>query len=657
MIIELGHFALSLALTVSLFQIIFGFYSSYSSNIKVFNLTKNAVIIQTLLSIFSFSTLIFSYIISDFSIENVVLNSHTSKPLMYRISGTWGNHEGSLLMWVTILSIYGSLVSLYTSNLPYKIVAKILGTHGIINSGFLGFIILTSNPFTRIFPPPSNGNGLNPVLQDPGLAFHPPLLYIGYVGLTIPFCFAVAALLEGKVDAIWARWVRPWILLSWIFLTLGITLGSFWAYYELGWGGWWFWDPVENVSFLPWILTTALLHSARVTEKRQAMKSWTILLAIIAFSLSLLGTFIVRSGLLTSVHAFASDPSRGIYILSFLFLVTAGAFILFAYRFDTFDKNTTGSFLPISREGALLLNNVFFCSAAATVLLGTLWPILIEVVYKKSISVGPPYFEIVFLPLMLPAAFLSGISPMLTWKKADLSIILHRIITLILISIIITLIIFWIYGGSLLTFISLAISFWIIVSIFNDLFYRLKIEDKSINRIFKRARFLPKSIYGMFLAHIGVAIFILGVTVSGSWKESFEGILKLKETIVISKYKVTLDEILYEDEKNWSAQKGYFKVESIKKNFSMVAERRLYNDTGMPTTEAAIYSNFFNHLYIVIGDEQPANSGLRIVRIYYNPMVSFIWIGAIIMAIGGLVALCDNRLRQKKIKTYKSVLP
>ncbi len=646
MIVEIGHFTLASALIVAIFQSIFGLYGAHINNVRVFALCKNSSIAHAFLLTCSFFILIYSYIISDFSVLNVALNSHTNKPFLYRLSGTWGNHEGSLLLWICILSIYSLAVTFFTTYLPYRLVSRVLGVLGIISTGFISFTIFTSNPFVRLFPAALEGNGLNPVLQDPGLAFHPPLLYCGYVGLSVPFAFAIAALISGKVSSSWARWVRPWVLISWIFLTLGITLGSWWAYYELGWGGWWFWDPVENVSFLPWLLSTALLHSARVSEKRDALKSWTILLSIIAFALSLLGTFIVRSGLLTSVHAFASDPARGIYILSFLFIIISGAFILFSMRYGTL--KSTGTFSPLSRESALLLNNVFFCSSAATIMLGTLWPIFIEISLNKSVSVGPPYYEMIFLPLMLPAAFLSGLSPMLTWKKANLESIIERIWMVVILCIVICLMVFWIYGGSLLSIIGVGTAFWLLSSIFVDWSYRVRVFDASLTSVLRRSKSLPMSIYGMFLAHLGVAIFILGATVSSSWEKHYEGLLIKDQILKVAHYEINLTKVTNGAYNNWVAERGVFSIKDRNKKFEMIAERRVYKDTGMPSTEAGIHSSFFSHLYIVLGAEQPIGSGSRVVRVYYNPLVSLIWIGAIIMALGGFVALIDKKLRYKK---------
>ncbi len=591
--------------------------------------------------ILSFLFLIISYVLSDFSVLNIYNNSHTNKPILYKISGTWGNHEGSLLMWLAFLGVYGFFLTLFTRNNNKKFTSKVFFTSNIVNIGFIGFTIFTSNPFLRISPIPDEGNGLNPVLQDPGLAFHPPLLYLGYVGLTIPFAYSVAALLEGKIDRRWANEIRPWILISWIFLTLGITLGSFWAYYELGWGGWWFWDPVENVSLLPWLLLTALLHSNRVTEKRDNLKSWTILLSIIAFSLTLLGTFIVRSGLLTSVHAFASDPARGIYILSFLFLITAASLILYVIKYDKIENDEKLNIL--SKEGGLLLNNVFLCASTVTILLGTLWPLFVEVMTGKDISVGAPYFNLVFLPIIMPAIFVSGIIININWKRNTVEHLLKKLYKAIIILVFLVTIILFLLDGPIIFFAGIILSTWLLISIVNDFYEKIRIK-KSISGVkLGKAISIPFSTYGMYLAHLGLAVFILGVAISDSKKVYFEGVMKEQEIVKVDRFNIQLKKIIEKKEKNWISETGAFNVVGFKENIKMFAERRLYLDTGMPSTEAAIFRNFFSHLYIVMGQEQPLNSGQRIVRIYYNPFIILIWSGAFLMAFGGLISICDKK--------------
>ena len=642
MVAELGFILLIFAFVLSAIHLFFStrvcFINFSEDNFSILRKINFSI---CLLLITSFLFLIISYVLSDFSVLNIYNNSHTNKPLLYKVSGTWGNHEGSLLMWLAFLGGYGFFLTLYTKNNNKKFTAKVFFTSNIVNIGFIGFTIFTSNPFLRISPIPEEGNGLNPVLQDPGLAFHPPLLYLGYVGLTIPFAYSIAALLEGKIDRRWANEIRPWILISWIFLTLGITLGSFWAYYELGWGGWWFWDPVENVSLLPWLLLTALLHSNRVTEKRDNLKSWTILLSIIAFSLTLLGTFIVRSGLLTSVHAFASDPARGIYILSFLFLITGASLILYVIKYDKIESDEKLNLL--SKEGGLLLNNVFLCASTVTILLGTLWPLFVEVITGKDISVGAPYFNLVFLPIIMPAIFVSGVIININWKRNTVENLLKKLNKAIIIFVFLIGVILFLLEGPIIFFIGIILSIWLLISIINDFYEKIRTK-KSISDVkLSKAFSIPISTYGMYLAHFGLAVFILGVAISDSKKVYYEGVMKEKEIVKVEKFKIQLKEILEKKEKNWISQTGNFSVEGFKKNISMFAERRLYLDTGMPSTEAAIYRNFFSHLYIVMGQEQPLNSGQRIVRIYFNPFIILIWSGAFLMAFGGLISICDKK--------------
>ena len=642
MVAELGFILLIFAFVLSAIHLFFStrvcFINFSEDNFSILRKINFSI---CLLLIASFLFLIISYVLSDFSVLNIYNNSHTNKPLLYKVSGTWGNHEGSLLMWLAFLGGYGFFLTLYTKNNNKKFTAKVFFTSNIVNIGFIGFTIFTSNPFLRISPIPEEGNGLNPVLQDPGLAFHPPLLYLGYVGLTIPFAYSIAALLEGKIDRRWANEIRPWILISWIFLTLGITLGSFWAYYELGWGGWWFWDPVENVSLLPWLLLTALLHSNRVTEKRDNLKSWTILLSIIAFSLTLLGTFIVRSGLLTSVHAFASDPARGIYILSFLFLITSASLILYVIKYDKIESDEKLNLL--SKEGGLLLNNVFLCASTVTILLGTLWPLFVEVMTGKDISVGAPFFNLVFLPIIMPAIFVSGVIININWKRNTVEHLLKKLNKAIIIFVFLIGAILFLLEGPIIFFIGIILSIWLLISIINDFYEKIR-KKKSISDVkLSKAFSIPISTYGMYLAHFGLAVFILGVAISDSKKVYYEGVMKEKEIVKVEKFKIQLKEILEKKEKNWISQTGNFSVEGFKKNISMFAERRLYLDTGMPSTEAAIYRNFFSHLYIVMGQEQPLNSGQRIVRIYFNPFIILIWIGAFLMAFGGLISICDKK--------------
>ena len=637
MLAEFGHVLLVAAFSISLLNLITTTkFSLNCQNLSMFHFANKLLLLSSVLLICSFLVLIKNYLESNFSLLNVYNNSHSSKPFIYKLSGTWGNHEGSLMMWLAFLGFYACIYFFSIKKLEAKFANYVNMTMSIIFIGFISFTIFTSNPFLRIFPFPSEGLGLNPVLQDPGLAFHPPLLYLGYVGLTVPFSFAIAGLLVGKIDNNWARVVRPWILFAWIFLTLGISLGSFWAYYELGWGGWWFWDPVENISLLPWLLTTALIHSIRVTEKRSNLKTWTVLLCILAFTLTLLGTFIVRSGLLTSVHAFASDPARGVFILTFLFIISAGALLLYAVKYDKIENRS--NFFILSKEGGLLLNNIFLCSSAVTILIGTLWPLIIEVFTGQDISVGAPYFNLVFFPLIIPAVYLSGISINLNWKTNKIENIISRTLKVFAISTFLMLFLLLIYGFDIISLLGYSIFFWIIFSIYYDFQNRLKYNSKL-----QRLLLIKKSVYGMHLAHLGLAIMILGIAVSESKKEYFEGVIRKGDQITLNNYKINFfDEEKYKKE-NWVAEAGIFNISKGNNRYQLKAERRVYLDTGMPSTEAAIKRTFFDHIYIVMGQEQPQKSGNRVVRVYYNPFILFIWIGAIIMALGGLLAFFERK--------------
>ena len=507
MIVEFGHFFLALALSIFLIQFIIPSLGVKFNSVNMMRIAPFSAYFGFILVFLSFLSLVWAYVTSDFSVSLVINNSHSLKPLIYKISGVWGNHEGSLLLWILILAFYSAAIAYLGKRLPLKLTALVLASQGLISVAFTSFLLFTSNPFIRVFYPSEEGNGFNPILQDFGLAIHPPFLYLGYVGLSVSFSFAVAALFLGKVDTIWVKWVRPWTLIAWIFLTSGIALGSWWAYRELGWGGWWFWDPVENASFMPWLAATALLHSSIVAEKRDTLKAWTILLAIVAFSFSLLGTFIVRSGVLVSVHAFASDPSRGIYILLLLCFFTGGALFLFAKKSPYLRSGSL--FQPISREGALIINNIIFSSAAATVLIGTLYPLFVDAISNTKVSVGPPYFEAVFIPLMIPALLICAFSPMISWKRSVLSNLYERIIAIFIISILITSFIIFIYGGSYSAFLGIFLGFWVICGTLYELIIKIGV-GKKLDIMYSRILSLPRSSYGMSLAHIGVAIFVIG---------------------------------------------------------------------------------------------------------------------------------------------------
>ena len=642
MIIELGHYCLALVLTISLFQFLVPAIGVRYNSITLMKSSYISSYITFILVSLSFLALTYAYISSDFSVSLVANNSHSLKPLIYKISGVWGNHEGSLLLWVLILTFYSAAVALLGKRLPLKLISLVLSCQGLIASAFISFILFTSNPFTRLFFPKIEGEGFNPILQDFGLAIHPPFLYLGYVGLSVTFSFSVAALLLGKVDTIWVKWVRPWTLIAWVFLTVGIALGSWWAYRELGWGGWWFWDPVENASFMPWLATTALLHSSIVAEKRDTLKAWTILLAIVAFSFSLLGTFIVRSGVLISVHAFASDPSRGLYILMLLIFFTGGALILFAKKAAYLKSGSL--FQPLSREGALVINNIIFASSAATVLLGTLYPIFIDAINNSKVSVGPPYFEAVFIPLMVPAILLCAFSPMLSWKRAKLENILERVIAVFILSILSTAILVFIYGGSASAFLGLFLGLWLILGTIYEFLIKVGLK-LSFHTFLKRSLQLPRSAYGMSLAHIGVAIFVIGVTVSSAWKIEIEQPIIKGEKVVINSIELKFLNINNVEGPNWIAERGEFEVVRLgKKKEFLYPERRFYPASKINTSEPAIMSNAFFDLYIVLG-ESLNNDESYSLRVYYSPFINWIWFGIMCMVLGGLLSVSDRKHR------------
>ena len=561
MIGEIGHYALILALMLALVQGTLPLVGAARGIAPWIAVARPAAVGQFVFIALAFTMLMAGYIVSDFSIENVALNSHTAKPLLYKISGVWGNHEGSLVLWVLILAIFGAAVALFGANLPPTLRARVLAVQGLIGVGFLLFTIGTSNPFARLDPAPAQGQGLNPLLQDPGLAFHPPFLYLGYVGFSMAFAFAIAALIEGRVDPAWARWVRPWTLAAWCSLTIGVALGSWWAYYELGWGGWWFWDPVENASFMPWLAGTALLHSAIVVEKRDALKSWTILLAILTFSLSLLGTFLVRSGVLTSVHAFATDPERGVFILAFLIVVIGGSLVLYAWRAPSLKGG--GLFAPISREGGLILNNLLLTTACATVLLGTLYPLFLDVLSggEAKVSVGPPYFNGTFVPIMLPLVLAAAIGPLLPWKRADLLGTLGRLRFVFGAALICGLVAWYIAeDGPVLAFFGLALAAWLFVGSLFEVSERIKLGRVALGESWRRARGQPRATYGMTVAHIGLACTIFGVVASTSWESEKLQVMRPGETMTIAGYTLRFEGMRDLRGPNYDAVRGTFEV-------------------------------------------------------------------------------------------------
>lgn len=643
---EIGHYALALALAVALVQSVVPLVGAARRDAALMAVAGPAALLQMLLIGTAFAALTQAFIASDFSVMNVYQNSHTAKPLLYKITGVWGNHEGSLLLWVAILAVFGAAVAAFGDALPDRLKARALAVQGMIGAGFLAFILFTSNPFLRVDPVPIQGMGLNPVLQDPGLAFHPPMLYLGYVGFSMAFSFAVAALIEGRVDAAWARWVRPWTLAAWSFLTVGIGLGSWWAYYELGWGGWWFWDPVENASFIPWLTGTALLHSAIVVEKREALKSWTILLAIITFSLSLLGTFLVRSGILTSVHAFATDPTRGVFVLALLAIAVGGSLTLYAFRAPTLEPG--GLFAPVSRESGLLINNLFLATAAATVLLGTLYPLIAEALELGTLSVGAPYFNTVFVPLMVPLVLLMGIGPMLAWKRSDLAGVLGRLKGALLAVGVAFAVALALSGTSVIDIAGaagMALSVWLFSSSFTEWSGRVKLFNAAPGDVWKRARSLPRASHGMTIAHMGMAVLIAGVSGSSAWKQ--ENILTMSagESVRVAGYDVTFNGAKLFRGPNYESLQGSFSAQRGNgSSIELSPERRVYDQPVQQTTEAAIHTAFWADLYVVLGDG-PTDDGRYVVRAYFEPFVPFIWYGVLLMGFGGLVSLSDRRHR------------
>ncbi len=643
MIVELGHFALILALAAALIQGSLPMIGAARGDAAWMALARPAAMVQLTLVVFSFSALTHAYVTSDFSVVNVVENSHSLKPMLYKITGVWGNHEGSMLLWILILALFGSAVAIFGGNLPPTLRARVLGVQAWVAIGFMLFTLFTSNPFLRVFPAPLDGEDLNPLLQDPGLAFHPPMLYAGYVGFSMAFSFAIAALIEGKVDAAWARWVRPWTLLAWAFLTGGIALGSWWAYYELGWGGWWFWDPVENVSFMPWLLGTALLHSAIVVEKRNALKVWTLLLAILTFSLSLIGTFVVRSGLLTSVHAFATDPERGFFILILLAITIGGSLTLFALRAPALKAG--GLFAPISREGGMVINNLLLAAACATVFLGTLYPLFIEALDGSKISVGAPFFNATFVPLMVPLIFLMAIGPMLPWKRGDLLGALVRLKWAAVGAVVAAAVAWYVQsGGPILALAAVALAAWLFVGALVEWGDRVKLFREPLSDSWHRAKNLPRAAHGMTLAHSGMAIVMAGMIGSSVWKSEVVTNLKPGETVEIAGYSLLFEGVGRLQGPNYQAERARFTVTVEGEVIAvMFPEKRVYSVRAMPTTEAAIRTTFFADLYVVIGDAD--GQGGWTARIYHEPLVPWIWLGCLVMVAGGLVSLSDRRLR------------
>ncbi|MBM7045371.1 MULTISPECIES: heme lyase CcmF/NrfE family subunit [Rhizobium] len=658
MIIELGHYALVLALATALIVSILPVIGARRGDVSMMDIAPVGSVVTFVLVAFSFGVLTYAYVASDFSVLNVWANSHSLMPLIFKISGVWGNHEGSMMLWLLILSLFSALVALFGRNLPDVLRANVLAVQSWISSAFLIFILLTSNPFIRLDPAPAEGKDLNPVLQDIGLAIHPPLLYLGYVGFSVCFSFAVAALLEGRIDAAWARWVRPWTLAAWSFLTLGIAMGSYWAYYELGWGGWWFWDPVENASFMPWLAGTALLHSALVMEKRDALKIWTVLLAILTFSLSLLGTFLVRSGVLTSVHSFASDPTRGIFILCILLLFIGGALSLFAFRAPKLAAG--GLFAPISREGALVLNNLILTVACGTVLTGTLYPLALETLTGDKISVGPPFFNMTFGLLMMPILIAVPFGPLLAWKRGDLLGALQRLYVVAGLAFLAGLVLFYLkHGGPVLAVLGLAAGFFLIFGALADLWYRAGVRKVAANVAWRRLRGLPRSAFGSALAHAGLGITVLGIVAVTTFATENITSMKPGETAELGGYSLRFEGMQPGVGPNYTEDRARFTVSQGGVAFAkMSSSKRVFTASRTATTEAGILTLGPSQLYVSVGDA--SKDGGMVVRIWWKPFILCIWMGALVMAIGGFVSLSDRRLRvgapSRKVKQARPVM-
>ena len=642
MIIELGHFALVLAFAVALVQAVVPLVGAHKGWTPWQRAALPMANAQFLLVAFSFAALTYAFVVSDFSVALVVANSHTAKPLIYKISGVWGNHEGSMLLWVLILTLFGACAAWFGSNLRESFRARVLAVQSSITAAFMAFTLFTSNPFDRLPFPPLDGQDLNPLLQDPGLAFHPPFLYLGYVGLSMAFSFAIAALIEGRVDAAWGRWVRPWTLAAWVFLTIGIALGSWWAYYELGWGGFWFWDPVENASLMPWLFAAALLHSAIVVEKREALKSWTILLAILAFGFSLIGTFIVRSGLLTSVHAFAMDPERGVFILLILAVFMGGALTLFAMRAQAMEAK--GVFATVSRESALVLNNVLLAVSSFVVFVGTMWPLVAEMLFDRVLSVGPPFFNIAFSPFFVALAAILPIGAMLPWKRGNLTRTALPLAGILAFSIAAGALVWAMQTGrSALGPIGVILGLWVVLGAAADLWART--GRGEIRARAQRLRHLPRADWGKATAHAGMGITVFAIAGMLAWETEDIRVVQVGETYRFHDYDITLADVRRVEGPNFISTMGVLEVARDGSRFTttITPERRFYPAAGMPTTEAGIHYGFWRDLYLVLGDAQ--DGGGWAIRSYHKPFANWLWAGCIIMALGGFLSLSDRRYR------------
>ncbi|MEZ5670351.1 MAG: heme lyase CcmF/NrfE family subunit [Alphaproteobacteria bacterium] len=643
MIAELGHYALALALVIAVLQSVVPMIGAGRNDDRLIGFASPCALMQLTLVAAAFLALVNAYVTSDFSLRVVAENSHVAKPLLYKISGVWGNHEGSMLLWALILAGYGAAVAWFGDRLPKTLRARVIAVQGMIGVGFLAFILLTSNPFDRLDPAPIAGMGLNPVLQDPALAAHPPMLYLGYVGFSIAFSFAIAALIEGKVDAAWARWVRPWTLAAWSTLTLGIALGSWWAYYELGWGGWWFWDPVENASLMPWLVGTALVHCVLVVERRETLKAWTMLLAILAFGFSLLGTFLVRSGVLTSVHAFAVDPDRGLFVLLLLAIAVGGGLVLYALRAPSLRSGP--GFALVSREGGLVLNNLLLSVAAATVLLGTLYPLFAEAVTSERVSVGPPFYAATFVPLMTPMVAAMAVGPMLAWKKGDLAAALGRLAIAFMLCLAVVAGAWYLSGGGpVLALVGLGLAAWLVFGAATDLAERIALFRRPLPVSLRRAAGVPRGAYGGMLAHAGLGVLIAGAVAATAWKTERIQMMRIGDAVDVAGFSLRLDGVERHDGENYVAERARMTVLRDGAEIDVLTpERRLYPVERQTTTEAAIRGGVAGDLYAVIGE--PDGNGAWVTRLYYEPLVGWIWFGAVMMAAGGVLSLSDRRVK------------
>ncbi|WP_299133870.1 heme lyase CcmF/NrfE family subunit [uncultured Amaricoccus sp.] len=643
MIVELGHVALILAFLVAVVQMIVPMVGAQRGWTDWMRVAVPAALAQFLLTLAAFAVLMHAFVVSDFSVRLVALNSHSAKPMLYKVAGTWGNHEGSMMLWMLILTLFGAMVAWGGAGLPPALRARVLSVQATVAVAFFSFILLTSNPFVRLPNPPLDGNDLNPLLQDPGLAFHPPFLYLGYVGLSMAYAFAIAALIEGRVDAAWARWVRPWTLLAWVFLTIGIAFGSIWSYYELGWGGWWFWDPVENVSFMPWLISAALLHSAIVVEKRDALKSWTILLAILAFSFSMIGAFIVRSGILTSVHAFANDPDRGMYLLLLLGAFIGGSLTLYAWRAP--ELRSTAVFGTISRESGLVLNNVLLVVATLVVFLGTIWPLLAEVLTGRKISVGPPFFNLAFTPFMVALAMILPIFAALPWKRGSLARAMEPLWGALALSVALGALAWSLQTGrSMLAPVGVALAAWLVLGALVELAARARLGRGAVGESFRRLRNLPRADWGKALAHAGLGLTILGIACVTAWSIEDIRVAKVGESFPVGRYTLRLDGIEATRGPNYTAETATITALRDGREIAVLRpEKRFYAVQAMATTEAAIDRGLSRDLYVALGD--PQATGGWAVRTYVKPFANWIWIGALVMALGGVISLTDRRYR------------